>query len=128
MSMAIVGTVVHVFPTQQVKDTFRKRDFIVRIDETSQYPQEIKIQVTQDRCSSLDTVPVGAVVEVSFNLRGKSYTNKAGAKDWFTSIEAWRIQVRQTPSAQGGLGFGPTTPIQPVQATPHQGDFDDVPF
>jgi hypothetical protein len=51
------------------------------------------MQVTQDKCSLLDTISVGMVVEVSINLRGKSWTNPQGETKYFNTLEAWKIDV-----------------------------------
>ncbi len=57
--------------TQQVKDSFKKREFVLTIDQTSQYPQHVTFQLTQDKTSIIDNYNVGEEVKVSFNLRGR---------------------------------------------------------
>ncbi|HBB24977.1 MAG TPA: hypothetical protein DCZ59_01800, partial [Bacteroidetes bacterium] len=47
-SYEAVGTLHHLTETQQVKDTFKKREFVLEIADGN-YPQHIKFQVTQDR-------------------------------------------------------------------------------
>jgi hypothetical protein len=84
-------------PEQQVSEKFRKREFVVT-DNSSQYPQHLSFQLTQDKCSLLDNYNVGSEIKVYFNLRGREWTDKQGATKYFNSLEAWKIEG----GAQGG--------------------------
>ncbi|MBS1560575.1 MAG: DUF3127 domain-containing protein [Bacteroidetes bacterium] len=122
-SYEAVGTLHVVMDTQQVKDTFRKRDFVLEMQDGN-YPQHIKFQVTQDRCQLLDTFKVGQQVKVLFNLRGRPFQSKTGETVYFTNLEAWRIEPAQA-------GTGPAqdySQIPPAASGPATADFDDVPF
>ena len=111
MSFKLKGTVVVVKDTVQVSDKFSKREFVVN-DNSGMYPQDILFQSTQDKCSMLDVVKVGDTVEVSFNLRGREWTNPQGEVRYFNTLEAWRIEGGQA--------------VQEVQ--PAQSEDDDLPF
>ncbi len=89
--MQVKGKVIVVNPTTTISEKFSLRKFVVETDDT--YPQPIEMQVTQDKCSLLDTISVGMVVEVSINLRGKSWTNPQGETKYFNTLEAWKIDV-----------------------------------
>ena len=52
--------------TQNVSDTFSKREFIVVTEET--YPQYLLLQVVKDKCNVLNHFKVGQQVNVSINL------------------------------------------------------------
>lgn len=84
-------------PEQQVSEKFRKREFVVT-DNSSQYPQHISFQLTQDKCSLLDSYNVGSEIKVYFNLRGREWTDKQGVTKYFNSLEAWKIEG----ASQGG--------------------------
>jgi hypothetical protein len=108
---------------QVVSEKFRKREFILT-DNSSQYPQYISFQCTQDRCSLLDSVNVGDTITVHFNLRGREWTSPQGEIKYFNTLEAWKIDRGQT---------GPSTGSQPNYAMSEgpsqQGtDKDDLPF
>src|SRR6185503_19031041 len=77
---------------QAVSERFRKREFVIT-DESSQYPQHISFQLTQDKCSLLDKVNVGDELTVSFNLRGREWKSPQGEIKYFNSLEAWKIDV-----------------------------------
>jgi single-strand DNA-binding protein len=109
---SVGGKIVAILDTQQVKETFKKREFVIELPD-DKYPQEVKFQVTQDRCTSLDGYKKGDWVTVHFNLRGKSYTDKTGNAGWFTNLECWRIEGNKATQ---------TAPASQADA------FDDVPF
>ena len=67
----LTGSVKLIHATAQITEKFAKREFVVT-DTTSQYPQDILFQATQDKCGLLDQFQAGDQVEVSFNLRGRA--------------------------------------------------------
>jgi len=125
-SYEAVGTVHAIFDTQQVTDTFKKREFAIEIQDGN-YPQHVKFQITQDKTAMLDNFQIGQQVRVLFNLRGREYTRKTdGQKDYWTSLDAWRIE--RVDAASGGGSGTDYTQIAPSQASGQSEDFDDVPF
>ena len=88
--------------TQQVSDKFAKREFVLKTEASSQYPQFVTMQLTQDKCDVLDKYQVGQELKVSFNLRGREWNGPDGIK-YFNTLEAWRIEsvgTVQQPLAQ----------------------------
>jgi len=92
MSNQLTGVLREIYPVQQVSDKFRKRDIVVT-DNSTQYEQHIKMQVTQDRCELFDNLNVGDEVKVSYNVRGKQYTKKDQTIDYFTTLEVWKVET-----------------------------------
>lgn len=76
---------------QQISEKFKKREFVIT-DNSSQYPQQISLQLTQDKCSLIDGYKVGDEIKVHFNLRGREWTNPQGEVKFFNSLEAWKIE------------------------------------
>lgn len=103
--MNIIGSIVEIFDTVQVSEKFKKREFVIQDTENPQYPQFIKFELSQDKCSLLDSFSLGDMVDVSFNLRGRQYINPQGVKSYFNSLQAWRIQ---TVSKGAGVEAAPT--------------------
>jgi hypothetical protein len=124
------GTVKVVNPTVQVSEKFSKREFVVS-DTSGMYPQDILFQLTQDKCTLLDGVNVNDSIEVSFNLRGREWTNPQGEVKYFNSLDAWRIdkvnasQGSQT-SDSTGINLNPTSPLTPPLTV--ESSDDDLPF
>ena len=121
-SYEATGTLHYLSETQQVKDTFRKREFVLEIQDGN-YPQHIKFQVTQDRCALLDTMKVGQQVKVLFNLRGRPFQNREGQTVYYTNLEAWRIEGASA-AAPASTDYSQISPAQ----SGAKDDFDDVPF
>jgi hypothetical protein len=85
------GTLKVANATQVLSEKFSKREFV--IETTDQYPQLVIFQLTQDKCELLSAFKVGNQVEVSWNLRGREWTNPQGEVKYFNTLEAWKIEV-----------------------------------
>lgn len=90
-------------------NSFKKRDLVITTIE--QYPNDIIIQFTQQRCDLLDSLQVGQNVKVYINIRGREWTNPQGEIKYFNTIEGWKIEVIQTTNVAYQ---------QPVQQAPQQ--------
>jgi hypothetical protein len=137
MSFQLTGKLKKIDPIVQVSEKFSKREFVIT-DESSQYPQDVLFQATQDKCSLLDACNVGDVVQVSFNLRGREWTSPTNEVKYFNTLEAWRIEGGQTqatapastPAAQANTTTAPASaPVaQPQNTMVSSTDDDDLPF
>jgi len=90
--MDITGNIVEIFETQQITDSFKKREFVVEYSENPSYPEFIKFEIIQDRCALLDDYKPGDNVSVSFNLKGRKWTDPQGQTKYFNSLQAWRLE------------------------------------
>lgn len=108
--MNITGKVLEIFPVQQVKESFRKREFVVEYRDNGQYSEYIKFELIQDRCDFLNDFKVGDEVDVQFNLKGRVWTNPQGEKVYFNSLQAWRIDLAKD---QGNNTGGPAQQAPP---------------
>ena len=98
MAFEVKGKVEVIYQTQQVTDRFKKREFVLEV-QNGMYPEYVKFQLTQDRCGLLDPFSVGDEINVSFNLKGRPYT-KDGKTTYFTNLEAWRIDSAGAAKAE----------------------------
>lgn len=124
--MEIRGTVHEVGQTQQVTESFKKRDLIVAYAENPQFVEYLSFQATQDRVNIFDGLTPGQEVEVSFNLRGRPWTNKEGVTTYFNSLVAWKI----TKLANTAAASAPTYQDipAPVDISGGADDDDGLPF
>jgi hypothetical protein len=114
------GELKVISPTQQVSDSFKKREFVV-VDASGQYAQTSQFQAVQDRCELLDRFKVGDSVEVTFFLRGREWTNpKDGQVRFFNSLDAWKVEPL-------GSGTDKVTSVNNAETFVAEGD-DDLPF
>ena len=89
--MQVIGRLKLKYDTAVVSEKFSKRDFIITTDETTQYPQYISMQLTQDKCSVLNDIIVGDEIKIDFNLQGREWNGPQGIK-YFNTLQAWRIE------------------------------------
>jgi len=87
----IKGKVIVKKDTVKVTEKFSKRTFVIL--EAGDYPQEIEVELQQDKCSLIDTIEVGQEIEAHYNLRGRSWTNPQGEVKWFNTIVVWKIDA-----------------------------------
>lgn len=92
MRYELEGTLKVIKPEQVISDRFKKREFVVQIDEESQFPQPVICQFTQDRCSNLDGYKEGDRVKVSFYIKGREWASPSGEIKYFVSLDAWNIE------------------------------------
>jgi hypothetical protein len=133
MSFEVEGVLHKKYETENKSDTFQAREFVIKTD--GNYPQFVKFQLTQDRCSLVDGMNEGEVVKVYFDLRGREWQGK-----YFTNLNAWKLEkgsatATPPPPTAGGStqappsGFGTfdgPAPTKPADST--ETDFDDLPF
>ncbi len=132
--MEVIGTLKAKFDTQKVSDRFQKREFVLTTEGNTPYPQHVSFQVTQDKCSLLDTFNEGEEIKVQFNLRGREWNGPQGIK-YFNTLEAWRIERLQgssnasqsSQSSSTASNNTMNTSSSPV-FTGNADDNDDLPF
>lgn len=93
MSFEITGNLVKKYSTQQINEKFKKREFVIERKEQAgerEFTEYVKFQITQDKCAILDPIEIGENIKVFFNIKGRKY-EKDGQTNYFTNIEAWRI-------------------------------------
>jgi len=122
--MKLTGVITEIKESQQVTDTFKKRNFVVEYAENPQYPEYINFELIQDKCDLLDGFQLGQEVEVNFNLKGRKWINPEGETRYFNSLQAWKIEgVSKTNMGNGSMG----TPSQQAVENDNLSE-DDLPF
>ena len=95
MSFEITGKLIEKFNTQQVSEKFKKREFVIEKEENNGemvFVETIKFQLTQDRCSLLDSFSLHDDIKISFNIKGSKW-EKEGKVNYFTNLDAWKIEA-----------------------------------
>jgi len=125
MSFEITGKLIEKYNTIQVSDRFKKREFVIEKTESNggmEFTDHIKFQLTQDRCNLIESIEVNAEIKVNFNIRGNKW-EKEGKVNYFTNLDAWRIEKAQD---LGQSGFSNDTPPPTMDSMPPEND--DLPF
>jgi len=105
MSLSIIGSILEISEVQQIKESFKKREFVLEYADNPSYPEFIKFELIQDKCALLDAFKQGDKVNVHFNLKGRKWTDREGKVVYFNSLQAWRVeeeggsQPNNTPEA-----------------------------
>jgi single-strand DNA-binding protein len=126
MALEIQGKVYDVFGTQQITEKFKKREFVLEVDDKG-YIQYVKFQLNQDKCNIIDNYGVGDQVKVSFKLTGRPYTKKTGEKDYISNIVAWRIE-RADGSAPARPEENTMMASRSFELNSNEGEDDILPF
>jgi hypothetical protein len=125
MSFETSGRLIAIMDVVRISDTFRKREFVIEHTEqgsTMDFTDQLKFQLTQDRCSILDNFKINDEVRVSFRIRGRKW-EKDGRTGYFTNLEAWKIEKIAVPPDE----FPPSPPITDAEDLPAE-EADDLPF
>jgi hypothetical protein len=113
---------------QKVSDAFKKREFVVT-DNSSNYPQHIQFQLTQERCRLLDDINVGDQVKVSFFIKGREWQGKdGGGVKYFTSLDAWRVERSSGGSSKEYSQESQAPASYSDSSLPNAQEQDDLPF
>ena len=124
-SFEIEGKLLRKYDTESKSAKFQAREFVIEIQDGA-YPQFIKFQLTQDRCSLIDSANEGEQIKVHFDLRGREWQGR-----YFTNLNAWRIEkpapveaaAPAAPPAGNDFDF-PTASDEPQMEQSN----DDLPF
>ena len=131
--MNIIGKIHAIFGEQQVSASFKKREFVLLSADNPAYPQYIKFEVIQEKCTLLDKFKVGDTVDISFNIKGREWRNPKGELVYFNTLDAWRIVIAVQPmNADAPLNQNPETtsfPQPPGFTSSSSSELtDDLPF
>lgn len=143
MALEVSGKLIEIQPTQQIKENFSKREFVIEITQQTNtgmtFTNYASFQLVNNACSLMDRFQVGQDVRVSFDIRGNRW-EKDGQVRYITNLNAWRVDpagmVQQAP--QQGYNQGQQYPQQQFNQAPQQpgagapsfdpGGADDLPF
>lgn len=122
--MELKGKVHEVSEIMEISSSFKKRELILEYVENPQYPEYLKFEAVQDKCNLLDGISVGSQVEVSFNFRGRPWTDKSGKTAYFNSLQLWKIKSLEGEKPNPGT----STPVSHFEI-PGEGEMEnDLPF
>lgn len=121
--MEIICKVKEIGQTVQVSDKFKKRDLIVEYAENPTYPEFVKFEAHQDKCDKLNELSVGDEINLSFNIRGRPWTDKTGKTIYFNTLAIWKFNINSKGAGQYTPEFAP-----PVDISSAPGEDDDLPF
>ncbi len=120
-NLKIEGVITKIKATEQITETFKKREFILETEE--KYPQKIKFELTQNNTDLVNDIKKQVNAVVYFNVRGREYTTNDKEVKYFVSLNAWKIETSP---------LTPEVPEQIKKAEPlpavSDSSVDDLPF
>ena len=120
--MEAKGKIHLIFDEQLITEKFKKREFILVIAENPEYPEVVKFEFIQDKCSILDGLSVGEGVTVQFNLKGREWADKNGEVKYFNTLQAWKLEKDNNAPTNMPSSGGYAAGEQPENET------SDLPF
>lgn len=127
MSLEITGRLVVKYDTQQVSEKFKKREFVIEINEEingNMYTNFGKFQLVQNKCDIIDRFFPGDMLKVAFNVKGNKY-ERDGKTTYITNLDAWRIEK---VAGSTETYNAPPSPANSAPFTPSPEQIDDLPF
>ncbi len=125
--MNIKAKLLEKFDTQNISETFRKREFVVEFAENPQYPEYLKFELIQSNCEQIEDIPVDSDISITFNLKGRKWTDKQGKVVYFNSLQAWRVELAEN-SAMDASTADQAPPPDETWMSNDASDDDDLPF
>src|ERR1700712_1835235 len=105
MSYELTGKLIAKYDIIQRTESFKIREFAVeKTDDIGgrSVTSYVKFQSVQDKTAIIDKVNIGDEIKVFFNIKGSKW-EKDGKVNYFTNLDAWRIeQVLQPPAGKSG--------------------------
>ena len=129
MSYELTGKLVAKFDTVQRTETFKVREFAVEKSEDINgrtITNYAKFQCVQDKTAIIDRVNIGDEIKVYFNIKGSKW-EKDGKVNYFTNLDAWRIEQILQPGSNTAGNSEYLEPLDTFSATPPDA-VDDLPF
>ncbi|MEO7265671.1 MAG: DUF3127 domain-containing protein [Ferruginibacter sp.] len=102
MSYELTGKLIVKYDTVQKTESFKTREFVVEKSEDINgrtITNYAKFQCVQDKTAIVDRVNIGDDIKVYFNIKGTRW-EKEGKVNYFTNLDAWRIEQLLQPSAK----------------------------
>lgn len=124
MTFELSGKLIEKYDTVNVTDSFRKREFVIETTDgggSSQFTEQVKFQLTKDKCEIMDSFDMGDSLRVLFNIRGRRW-EKDGKVSYFTNLEAWKIDK------VGGSAPQDDSPLPDEPSNFSIDEEDEVPF
>jgi len=126
MAFEITGKVIEVYPTVQVSDKFRKREFVIEKKETggtAVFIDYLKFQLVQDKCDLINESFLNEEIKIYFNLKGNKW-EREGKTNYFTNLDAWKIE--KTSSTGREQNYSPNNTLEDIP--PENDELSDLPF
>lgn len=97
MAYSITGKLYFVSPIRNYTTTFRKRDFVIKIDRQysdKEWSEYIKFQLINQHILIIEGYDIGTTITVHFDIKG-TMKEFEGREVFFTNLVAWKIESEE---------------------------------
>jgi len=118
--MEVRGKVIAVVPVQTGEGRnglWRKQDYVIEYEQSSQYPRKMMFNLWGDKIEQYH-IQEGQLIRVSFDIECREHNGR-----WFNDIRAWKIEPDE--EAPAGTGF---VQAPPPPEFPPMDESSDLPF
>jgi len=122
--MEVKGVVTTVMPVQTGEGrngAWKKQDYVIEYDQSSQYPRKMLFNLWGDKIDQYN-IQEGQTIRVSFDIDCREYNGR-----WYNDIRAWKVD----PDDGSGIASGDQYPDMSSAAPPvvsPSDDGSDLPF
>ncbi len=133
MSYELTGKLIAKYDTVQKTETFKTREFAIeKTDDIGgrTIVNYAKFQCVQDKTAIIDKVNIGDDVKVYFNIKGTKW-EKDGKTNYFTNLDAWRIEqiLNSSKSGSGETNASNNNQaFEPLDSFTSSDESNDLPF
>lgn len=110
----IKGELIKKYDIEVKSETFRKQDIV--IDTGGEYPQQIKLQCTNQLTEISDKLELGKVITCHFSLRGREWEGKH-----ILNVNCYKIDFRPLTNMSEAQVIEPTPQVV-------ESDIENLPF
>ena len=86
--LKLTGEIYKIFDKQTFNSGYEKIQFVVKTE--GEYPQLVKMQVSQKNIRLIEGAEVGDSFTFFFNLRGREWVKDENETHYFVDIDVWR--------------------------------------
>ena len=122
--MEVKGVVTTVLPVQTGEGkngTWKKQDYVIEYDQSSQYPRKMLFNLWGDKIDQYN-IQEGQTVRVSFDIDCREYNGR-----WYNDIRAWKVDPDDGSGIASGQQYPDMSPAAAPSVSPSN-DGSDLPF
>ena len=100
MKTTINGRIIKIGEIQEISQSFRKRELVIKTTDT-EYPQTYGCEVVQNKVGITDPFKPGDMVTAQCDLQGREWTSPSGAVKYFISLKVWALDTFKEMDSAG---------------------------
>ena len=87
--LKIKGKIIKKFDKKVFDSGYQVLEFVIETED--KYPQKVKMQVTKDKVTLIEEIPIGTSMVLFFNIRGREWVNDEKTH-YFVYLDVWRTE------------------------------------